>query len=332
MSASNTIIIENNNGVMWYIDEKIVDITNVIVNDNDLCISLNGEGPCAESLGLYKLLDMVCDRTGYNPTRIQIHTNNLKESHSVYKIHKHAPYNWVKDLQKEATENPHNFKNVNNDTKHFGNFVGHSSRIRLHIAGYLRANYKEQCMQTFHTTPDNEIHREFVGLEDMWFHGASITDIRNSINLLDESPLTFDDIKTYPILDEKMYRVIDCYDRFFVDIAYSTFFSGNSFYTDEKIWRPIISKTPFIVHGPQNFLHNLKQLGFQTFDRWWDEGYSEDPPDYQVSLIKENIDFIATKSTSELVNIYEEMKPVLEHNYDTFMSLTESDFLGKTFL
>ena len=39
--------------------------------------------------------------------------------------------------------------------------------------------------------------------------------------------------------------------------------------------------TPFIVQGSQWFLHRLRDMGFQTFDRWWDEGYSEDPANHQ---------------------------------------------------
>ena len=86
-------------------------------------------------------------------------------------------------------------------------------------------------------------------------------------------------------------------------------------------------KTPFIVQGPVNFLHNLQRLGFKTFDYWWDEGYSEDPNEWQVKLIKELIDMLATKTKQELKKMYDEMMPVLEHNRQRLMTLTKQDFL-----
>ena len=74
-------------------------------------------------------------------------------------------------------------------------------------------------------------------------------------------------------------------------------------------------RTPFIVHGPQNFLPRLRALGFCTFDAWWDEGYSEDPPDCQLKEISRLIDQLAEKSTAELETMYVDMQSVLEHNY-----------------
>ena len=81
------------------------------------------------------------------------------------------------------------------------------------------------------------------------------------------------------------------------------------------------TKTPFMVHGPKNFILNLRKLGFKTFDRWWDEGYSEDYTDGQVVHMIRNIDYLAGLSTKQLSAMYEEMKPVLDHNHEVFMKL-----------
>ena len=88
----------------------------------------------------------------------------------------------------------------------------------------------------------------------------------------------------------------------------------------------MILETPFIVQGPQWYLHRLRDMGFQTFDRWWDEGYSEDPADYQPTEIVKVIDFLAKKDISELNSMYKEMKPVLAHNRKRFIELTSKDF------
>jgi hypothetical protein len=68
-------------------------------------------------------------------------------------------------------------------------------------------------------------------------------------------------------------------------------------------------------------------MGFKTFDKWWDEGYSEDPADHQPIEIIQVIKSIASKTSQQLHTMYTEMTDILEHNYQTFMSLTEDDFL-----
>ena len=72
--------------------------------------------------------------------------------------------------------------------------------------------------------------------------------------------------------------------------------------------------TPFIVHGPKNYLQHIRDMGFQTFESWWDEGYSEDDPVWQLKLIKQHCDKIATWSMDKCQQVYEEMQPVLHHN------------------
>lgn len=85
-------------------------------------------------------------------------------------------------------------------------------------------------------------------------------------------------------------------------------------------------KTPFIVQGPRYFLHNLKKLGFKTFEHWWDEGYAEDPDAHQVYEIQKVLDCLARTPQAELIDILDDMQQTLEHNYQRAMQLTDRDF------
>jgi hypothetical protein len=124
----------------------------------------------------------------------------------------------------------------------------------------------------------------------------------------------------------KMYGILGAYSNIFLDIVCNTYLTGSTFYMDEKIWRPIITKTPFIVHGPRNFIKNFRKMGFQTFDQWWDEGYSEDHADYQTRAILNIIDQLSRYSLTDIRDFYREMQPVLDHNYEIFMSMDQSIF------
>ena len=116
------------------------------------------------------------------------------------------------------------------------------------------------------------------------------------------------------------------YHNFFVEIVVETYFTGSTFFPTEKTWRPILLKTPFIVQGPQDYLSNLKKLGFQTFDKWWDEGYSEDPADHQIVEIQKVIDTIGNWSESKIQKVYNDMKPVLDNNFECMQNLSSADF------
>jgi hypothetical protein len=326
MPATSSVKIENNDSKIWHRDRVILDLTDAMYQDHDLLVDLNGEGPCATSLGLYAMLDNLCDRYRYSKNRIRIYTCNLIEKHDEYIIVPCAPTKHIDKLQNMLGQESIPIKNIDSTTKYFGNFIGHSSRARLAIASYLYSNHRDKCFQTFHTTPTNEKHREFIGLEDMWLNNYKITHIENAVDFLKQTPMKYDPVDDGPILHMKMYGILGAYSDVFLDMVCNTYISGRTFYMDEKLWRPIITKTPFLIHGPRNFIKNLRQLGFKTFDRWWDEGFSEDPPDYQVQEIIDILDNIAAWDLTTMSRIYNEMKPVLDHNYKTFMNLTAQDF------
>ena len=89
----------------------------------------------------------------------------------------------------------------------------------------------------------------------------------------------------------------------------------------EKIFKPIVSKMPFILVGPAHNLEYLRSYGFKTFDRWWDESYDsiEDPIE-RLNAIQEIIKQICSLSLKDLEAMLVEMQDVLEHNYHLFYS------------
>ena len=146
------------------------------------------------------------------------------------------------------------------------------------------------------------------------------------MHLIKNSPLVKDEKISYPILRAQHNNIYSEYYNFLVEIVCETYYTGRTFFPTEKTWRAIMLETPFIVQGPQWHLHRLRDLGFQTFDRWWDEGYAEDPSDHQPYEIVKVIDSIAEKSIQELNTMYQEMQPILQHNKKRLMELTGEDF------
>lgn len=72
---------------------------------------------------------------------------------------------------------------------------------------------------------------------------------------------------------------------------------------------------PFVLVAPYRTLTLLKELGFKTFDKWWDESYdTQINPEKRLRKIIKVIDKISNLSYTELNQMYEDMQPVLEHN------------------
>lgn len=72
---------------------------------------------------------------------------------------------------------------------------------------------------------------------------------------------------------------------------------------------------PFVLVAPYRTLALLKELGFKTFDKWWDESYDmQINPEKRLRKIIKVIDKISNLSYTELNQMYKDMQPVLEHN------------------
>ena len=178
----STILIHNSDGQIWYRDQVIINIMQAIKKNHDILLDLNYEGPCVESLGLYDLLDKICQATEYDPSRITIKLYNFKETNNQYHIDKQVADLWFVRARSYAPLD----KNI---TKHFGHFIGHGNRFRLAIASYLYKNYKSKTLQTYHCDPTNSYHREFIGLEDLLFYKYDPQHFENACELLKHTPL-----------------------------------------------------------------------------------------------------------------------------------------------
>lgn len=113
------------------------------------------------------------------------------------------------------------------------------------------------------------------------------------------------------------------------DIVYSalwhvvteTIFYDNKLHLTEKIFKPIVTKRPFILVGAVNNLQYLKSYGFKTFDQWIDESYdSESDPDKRLQMIAAQLNKLCNLSPAELEKMHQEMQEVLDYNHIHFFT------------
>lgn len=100
-----------------------------------------------------------------------------------------------------------------------------------------------------------------------------------------------------------------------------TVFYEDKLHLTEKIFKPIVSRQPFILAGATGNLAYLKSYGFKTFDRWIDESYDNEPdPDLRIKMIVGQIKKLSEYTLDELKTMHHDMADILDHNRDHFYS------------
>jgi len=113
------------------------------------------------------------------------------------------------------------------------------------------------------------------------------------------------------------------YDSF-CNIITDTYFNNTTPYIhfNEKHVKPIQAKIPFILVSPPYYLRKLKELGFQTFENWWNESYDEiENDEKRLSRIKKLILDISKLKIDKLNNMRYEMENTLNSNYNNLIKL-----------
>lgn len=125
---------------------------------------------------------------------------------------------------------------------------------------------------------------------------------------------------------------VDAHSNCFVNIVNESLIDNNCVFFSEKTFKPIYCCQPFILFGNPYSLKKLKEMGYKTFDKWWDESY-----DLEVDFTKklEKIIDVMTEISSWSMEkcfiVTNEMESILKHNFDILMSDEETiklyDFL-----
>jgi len=106
------------------------------------------------------------------------------------------------------------------------------------------------------------------------------------------------------------------FENMFVNLVNETHQPDNTVFITEKTYRSINYCRPFVINGDTGSLRYLKEMGFKTFDEFWDESYDTEKHDHKkINKITKIIHYICGLDDSQLMTLYESMLPTLEHNY-----------------
>jgi hypothetical protein len=110
------------------------------------------------------------------------------------------------------------------------------------------------------------------------------------------------------------------FENVFVNVVNETHQPDDIVFITEKTYRSINYCRPFVINGDSGSLQYLKEMGFKTFDKFWDESYDTDDDHTKITKICNIVEYVSGLDIRELQTLYQAMLPILEHNYKVLKS------------
>jgi hypothetical protein len=171
--------------------------------------------------------------------------------------------------------------------------------------------------------------------------------IRNITSVIGEKPKLLEFVNGYDfnneyVFDEKELKDnkanvfnLEAHRSTFVNVITESLINENHvIFFSEKTFKPMISAQPFIIIGNPHSIEKLKEYGFKTFDRWWDESYDlERSLSKRLEKIINVMEEISTWDYEKCYQVTQEMEDTLKYNFDVLLDLKNTkdlmSFLGE---
>jgi len=277
----------------------------------DIVIQTGTEGCCSNTIGLYQWLDK------FKFNSVTIETSNTLETHDHYKVSYQVPWKFL-EVERSIDQCHH----IWNQKSVFGTLYGRPLWHRLGIVSHLLSKHPNISEVGCLSDPKDHNQRQLFEILELWKHNPN--SLIEFSKIVSQLPCGHDDVDQYTpgatLTDGFVKQTERVYKNFLIDIVAETFTTGDCFFITEKTVRPMLLKKPMIVMGSQDFLGYLQQMGFKTFKDFWDEDYDGVAEQNRYQKILDLIDHIAQQPMDKLVDIYQQMQPILDHNYNLLMS------------
>ena len=113
-----------------------------------------------------------------------------------------------------------------------------------------------------------------------------------------------------------------------VYVPTETVYFGRRLHITEKTFKAIALEMPFVLVAPAGSLAYLRSYGFETFSPYIDESYDliEDPID-RLEAVTQILTEIQARSAAAKLELWQNLLPRVEHNYNHFYRGGFSDIL-----
>jgi hypothetical protein len=294
----NTILYKYFNSFKDYFDKgykfEIYDITEG--NNLNKTTRPIENGIAKYSYSLYDILEKFGDS-------IKIVSNNLKEDKFVKSVLFFMSQHWLDHHEYKLVDYP--------ILKHFIylNRVPKIERVLL-MEKMMNNDLLKNCFYSFNPNGDIDYKGYNPKLKPKSIEGGEV--IAHHIENFKGASSNYDVMKTYE-------------DSAFISIITESEYGSDTIFFSEKTTKYLTLGKPFILYSSPHSIKKLHELGFKTFDKWWDESYDEEKDinkrtDKIINIVKE----ISAYSLDKLISIRKDMQEILKHNHQTIKKLEQT--------
>jgi hypothetical protein len=105
----------------------------------------------------------------------------------------------------------------------------------------------------------------------------------------------------------------------FWHIVTETVFYYDKLHLTEKIFKPIVSKQPFMLLAAPGNLAYLKSYGFKTFDSVLDESYDNiQDNDRRTEAVVDQLHWYCNLTPGEKTDVIKQLEPIIDYNFHHF--------------
>ena len=152
-------------------------------------------------------------------------------------------------------------------------------------------------------------------VNDQWFlHNNQLQDI---VNLLPPNTSFKNFVDHYTFVENNH----ELFQQGFLQIVTETVYDYPAIFYTEKTFKPIVNKRHFVMLGVAGSIKKLQDMGFKTFDNFWDEDYDNiQDPEKRLLSVFEIVKYVYNKSIEELQTLCNDMDDILEYNFNFYIN------------
>lgn len=302
--------------------------------DHAVVIHLRFEGLSLRASGIYDCVQkMIAQTQRKNETVFVFTPNNIEHDHSPWVNLFYNGFATITDEIYRAQTYSQPLATVDLDTcKTWALFVGRRTMPRMLGLWHMTHcdELKDDCLVSLMqelmpaVSPMWMFDHRHYDLVSRWHKPGIIFDLAQTLHWIKHCPLTsIDNVNVkdqYKGLgsDNRNFdlvsRILDLKSQYLFEITFETMTEGLTFTPSEKTVRAIMAGKPQFVYAAPNFLQHMKQLGFRTFEHVWDETYDQLSGPARFAAMFAEIKRIAALSRDDKILLWQQAKPVCEHN------------------
>jgi hypothetical protein len=303
-------------GEIWHNPSDIEQQLASFPLGQDVVLDINSEGPALAPFGIFELLKKYPHNYSFTKWSNPVEPTPYPrfECSEISHFFRMSWRYWTDDIENTLAPCA------------LGLFVGRNSTARNYIIYDVSHHWKEhfllsKMIMQIHDVWAEKFPTESVIIDslDRW---ASAEEYKKIKEWWENPPISSIDgvnVKDYyrePEISSAACAtsLLSYYNQFNIELICETFTYGTTFFPTEKTVRTIIGNKPFLVYGPRNYLKNLKDLGFETFDQWWDESYDNHEGPARWNAMRPVIDAICSWDDDKRQSVIEECKTITQHN------------------